>query len=53
MSALPYIDSFRDPVLGRSLLADLLRQAKELPRTPVRIMEFCGATPTLSTDSHS
>ncbi len=42
MSALPYIDSFRDPVLGRSLLADLSRQAKGLPRTPVRIMEFCG-----------
>ncbi len=42
MSDLRYLEAFRDPDLGRSLLSALAIAAKALPRAPVRIMEFCG-----------
>lgn len=42
MSDLRYIEAFRDPLLGRSLLDALALAAGRLPRSPVRIMEFCG-----------
>lgn len=42
MGGLRYIEEFRDPALGQSLLSSLKKDAKSLPRSPVRIMEFCG-----------
>lgn len=42
MSDLRYLESFRDPDLGRALLVSLGILARSLPRTPVQIMEFCG-----------
>ena len=42
MAALRYVEEFRDPLLGRSMLQALRRMAQRLPKSPVRIMEFCG-----------
>ena len=42
MSDLRYVEEFRDPLLGRSMLHALRSMAQRLPKSPVRIMEFCG-----------
>ena len=38
MAALRYVEEFRDPLLGRSMLQALRRMAQRLPKSPVRIM---------------